>query len=201
VASVDVSDEISIAESAITSYATATEAMLPGGYTETFRRTNVGISLEIMPQINSENSVIMEIDLVVGSVAGVEDITQVSSRPIIANRSTITKVRVDNGRTVVISGLRRADRTDTISRVPILGQIPILGLLFSHKKTLTVNTNLLVFITPHVVSDTLDMLEMTDVLKNQRLEKERERFQPAKPPPKRRRPSKNRGAPGWEWKK
>jgi general secretion pathway protein D len=202
VASVDVSDEISIAESAITSYATAAAgAELPGGYTETYRRTSVGISLEITPQINSENSVIMEIDLIVGSVAGVEDITQASSRPVIANRSTITKVRVDNGKTVVISGLRRADKTSTVSRVPILGQIPILGLLFSHNRTLTVNTNLLIFITPHVVSDTLDMLEMTEVLKNQDLDKERERFQPAKPAGKRPRPSKKAGTAGWDWKK
>ena len=201
-ASVDVSDEISIAESSITGYSTGQTdgGTLPAGVTETYRRTDVGISLEITPQINSENSVIMEIDLLVGSIAGVEDITQAGSRPVIANRSTITKVRVDNGRTIVISGLRRADRTQTTSRVPILGQIPILGLLFSHQKTLTVNTNLLIFITPHIVSDTLDMLEVTETMKNQDIEKERARFQPTRGTGK-PKPLKSGATPAWEWKK
>jgi len=198
---VEVTDEISIAESAITSFATAqAQAVLPGGYTETYSREPVGIILEITPQINSENSVIMEIELEVGSIAGVEDITQAGTRPVIASRYTFTKVRVDNGRTIVISGLRRSDKTKTTTRVPIIGQIPILGLLFSHDKTLTVNTNLLVFITPHIVSDTLDMLEVTDALKNQDLEKERPRFQPTR---RTRAPGAARveRAPGWAWKK
>ncbi len=200
-ATVDITDEISIAESTITSFATAQQqAVLPGGTTETYRRTDVGISLEITPQINSANSVIMDVDLVVGSIAGVEDITQAGSRPVIANRSTITRVRVDNERTIIISGLRRADKTRTSTRVPILGQIPILGLLFSHEKTLTVNTNLLIFITPHIVSDTLDMLEVTDTLKNQDLEKERPRFQPPAKSPK-IKPAKAARAGALEWKK
>ncbi|NQT83096.1 type II secretion system secretin GspD [bacterium] len=200
-ATMDVSDEISISESRIASYAALEpDTAVPGGYTETFQRQNVGINLQITPQINSENSVIMEILLEVGSIAGVEDITQASSRPVIANRSTQTKVRVDNGRTIIISGLRRTDRTTTKSRVPILGEIPILGLLFSHERTLAVNTNLLIFITPHIVSDTLDILEVTDVLKNQDIEKERARFQPTRPVRKTRRP-KNSRAPEWEWKK
>jgi len=201
-ATVDVTDEISIAESSITGYGTGQVdgGVLPGGVTETFQRTDVGISLQITPQINSENSVIMEIDLLVGSIAGVEDITQAGSRPVIANRATITKVRVDNGRTIIISGLRRADTTQTVTRVPILGQIPILGLLFSHQRTLTVNTNLLIFITPHIVSDTLDILEVTESLKNQDLEKERSRFQPMKRSRK-RRPLKSKNTSGWDWKK
>jgi len=200
-ATMDVSDEISISESRIASYAALEpDTAVPGGYTETFQRQNVGINLQITPQINSENSVIMEILLEVGSIAGVEDITQASSRPVIANRSTQTKVRVDNGRTIIISGLRRTDSTTTKNRVPILGEIPILGLLFSHEKTLAVNTNLLIFITPHIVSDTLDILEVTDVLKNQDIEKERARFQPTRPVRKTRRP-KNSRAPEWEWKK
>ncbi len=200
-AMVDVSDEISIAESRIASYAALeADTSIPGGVTETFQRQDVGITLDITPQINSENSVIMDVQLQVGSIAGVEDISQAGSRPVIANRSTQTRVRVDNGRTVVISGLRRTDRTKTTTRVPLLGQIPILGLLFSHDKTLAVNTNLLIFITPHIVSDTLDMLEVTEVLKNQDLEKERHRFQPTKNTGKRSL-FKGGQEPGWNWKK
>jgi len=203
-ASVDISDEISIAESRI-GYGTAQQetadpGYYPGTYTETFQREQVGINLQILPQINSENSVIMDIDLVVGSIAGVEDLTQAGSRPVIATRSTVTRVRVDNGRTVVISGLRRTDKTRSTTRVPILGQIPILGVLFSHSRTLTVNTNLFIFITPHIISDTLDMLAVTDLVKNQDLEKERSRFQPATTTRK-RRPSRKAREPGWEWKK
>jgi general secretion pathway protein D len=201
-ASVDVSDEISIAESSITGYSTGQTdgGVLPGGVTETYRRTDVGVSLEITPQINSENSVIMEVDLLVGYIVGVADITQAGSQPVIANRSTITKVRVDNGRTIVISGLRRADKTQTVTRVPLLGEIPILGLLFSHQKTLTTHTNLLVFITPHIVSDTLDMLEVTETIKNQNLEEERPRFQ-ATQQSRKHKPLKSKESSGLDWKK
>ncbi len=202
-ASVDVSDEISIEESRI-GYGTTDQEQAAAGYaattTSTYQREQVGISLEITPQINSDDSVIMDIDLVVGSIAGIENIEDAGTRPVIANRSTITRVRVDNERTIVISGLRRADKTNTTSRVPILGHIPILGMLFSHSRTLTVNTNLLVFITPHIISDTLDMLAVTDLMKNQDLEKERARFQPTKKSRKRSILKKGR-EPGWEWKK
>lgn len=203
-AMVDISDEISIEESRIgygsTDQQQVDPGYYPGTYTSTYQREQVGISLEITPQINSDDSVIMDIDLVVGSIAGIEDIAEAGSRPVIANRSTITRVRVDNERTIVISGLRRADKTNTTSRVPILGHIPILGMLFSHSRTLTVNTNLLVFITPHIISDTLDMLAVTDELKNQDLEKERPRFQATMKTRKRSIFKKGR-EPEWEWKK
>jgi general secretion pathway protein D len=200
-AMVDVSDEISISESRIASYSSVDPTTgIPAGVTETFQRQNVGITLDITPQINSENSVIMDLSLQVGHIAGVQETTSASSQPVIANRSTQTRVRVDNGRTIVISGMRRADKTKTTTRLPILGQIPILGLLFSHEQTIALNTNLLIFITPHIVSDTLDMLEITEALKNQDLEKERHRFEPVK---KSRKRSLIKGGsePAWDWKK
>jgi general secretion pathway protein D len=197
-ASVEVSEEISIAESRIASYATLeaqAQTTVPGAVTETYQRQSVGILLDITPQINSADSVIMEINLEVSSIA------EAGVRPVIAQRFTTSKVRVDNERTVVISGLRRTDKTKTGSRVPIIGQIPILGLLFSSESTITMNTNLLVFITPHIISDSLDMAEVTDRLKNQDLERERSRFQPAKETSKPPRAAKAKASPGLEWKK
>jgi len=196
-ASVEVSEEISVAESRIASYATLeaqAQTTVPGAVTETYSRQSVGMLLDITPQINSENSVIMEINLEVSSIA------EAGVRPVIAQRFTTNKVRVDNEKTVVISGLRRTDKTKTGSRVPIIGQIPILGMLFSYESTITLNTNLLVFITPHIISDSLDMAEVTERLKNQDLEKERFRFQPAKEPSK-PRAAKIKASPGLEWKK
>jgi general secretion pathway protein D len=85
-------------------------------------------------------------------------------------------VRCENKQTIVISGLRRENKTKTKTGIPLIMDIPVVGRLFSTTVNNTINTNLLVFITPHIVTETSDILEMTELMKTQRLENEEGRF-------------------------
>jgi type II secretory pathway component GspD/PulD (secretin) len=73
--------------------------------------------------------------------------------PTIARRSVSTTVTVADGRTIVIAGLTRRDRTRVMRRIPILGSIPLIGWLFRNELDATRKTDLLVFVTPHIVGN------------------------------------------------
>jgi len=73
--------------------------------------------------------------------------------PIIATRRALTNVKVRNGHTIVIGGLIRDSMIKSQSKVPILGSIPLLGMLFRHQKTTNVKTDLIIFITPIILED------------------------------------------------
>lgn len=76
--------------------------------------------------------------------------------PTIAKREVSTTVTVPDGRTIVIAGLTKSNQTKVRRRVPILGSIPLLGLLFSYNSDVTETSDLLIFVTPRVVSTISD---------------------------------------------
>jgi general secretion pathway protein D len=169
-ASVDVTDQIFISKSQITGTG------LDQNVTETFDTQDVGIKLNFTPQINADGFVIMDVDLSVSSVVGAA-ITEAGSRPVIAQRETKNKVRVENGNTIIISGLRRHDKSKSVARVPVLGRIPLVGLLFRSTTVIDLQTNLMIFITPHIVTDTPEMQAVSDQIQGQDLDLERPRFE------------------------
>jgi len=73
--------------------------------------------------------------------------------PIVDTRKAQTRVIVKSGETLVIGGLTQFDDVVTVTRVPLLSRIPLVGLLFRHKSTETVKTDLLIFITPTLVDE------------------------------------------------
>ena len=172
-ASISIIDKIFTSSSTITGVGADRESI------EQFEETPVGITMDLTPQINADGYVIMEVSLTVSSIVG-EDITEASSRPIIAERTTNNEVRIQDGETIVISGLRRNDKARTTAKVPLLGDIPLLGALFRSSSTINIKTNLLIFITPHIVTDTPEMVMVSEMLKTQDMEKERSRFQEPK---------------------
>ena len=116
----------------------------------TTSRQEVGIKLEVTPQINEGSSVILNIKQEVSGVAGV--IT--SGIDLITNKRVIeTTVLVDNGQIIVLGGLIDEDTQETVSKVPILGSIPILGKLFQSSSSTVVQKNLMVFLRPTVILD------------------------------------------------
>ena len=116
----------------------------------TTSRQEVGIKLEVTPQINEGSSVILNIKQEVSGVAGV--IT--SGIDLVTNKRVIeTTVLVDNGQIIVLGGLIDEDTQETVSKVPILGSIPILGKLFQSSSSTVVQKNLMVFLRPTVILD------------------------------------------------
>ena len=116
----------------------------------TTSRQEVGIKLEVTPQINEGSSVILNIKQEVSGVAGV--IT--SGIDLITNKRVIeTTVLVDNGQIIVLGGLIDEDTQETVSKVPILGSIPIFGKLFQSSSSTVVQKNLMVFLRPSIIID------------------------------------------------
>jgi len=106
------------------------------------------LKLQVIPQITPEGSVILTVEVNKDSVGAV---TQ--GVPSINTKSVKTQVLVENGGTVVIGGIfEQTERTDE-AKVPFLGDVPVLGYLFKNKTTSLNKTELLVFLTPRVVTE------------------------------------------------
>ncbi|MFH1312054.1 MAG: hypothetical protein ABIJ00_02400 [Candidatus Eisenbacteria bacterium] len=107
----------------------------------------VGIKLEATPQIAPDGTVFLKIRPEVSEVTEWFD-----GQPVVDKRSVETNIRVGDGETIIIGGLLRDGVTQTVTKVPILGDIPGLRILFRHKTEVTRKTELLIFITPRIVA-------------------------------------------------
>ena len=124
----------------------------------TTSREEVGIKLTVTPQINEGSSVILKIEQEVSSVAG----TYASGVDLITNNRTIqTTVLADNGQIIVLGGLIDEDIQENISKVPLLGSIPILGKLFQSSSTQVIKKKLFVFIRPTILIDSDSINELS----------------------------------------
>jgi general secretion pathway protein D len=123
----------------------------------TVERQDVALTLRFTPQITQGDRVRLTVfQETTGLVSTDKDIG-----PTLTKRLVRNTVLADNGHTVVLGGIIRNDRTESISKVPILGDIPILGWLFKTKRMIDKKTNLLVFITPRIIKDTEDLAAVT----------------------------------------
>lgn len=126
--------------------------------TTSAERTETGVSLRVTPQINSDNGEITM--FIYPSVKDATASTFSTSYKDPEERSTKSTVRIKDGETVVIGGLIRHDRSETLTKLPVLGDIPLIGAMFRHKnKDKDRERELLVFITPRIVKDNQLKLE------------------------------------------
>ncbi len=116
---------------------------------QTYERQDVGLMLKIKPQISAGNIVRLKIYQEVSSV----DPTTLNNAagPTTNKRSIDSTVVVDDGQIVVLGGLIQDSVSDNVSKVPLLGDIPVLGNLFSYKSRTHNKTNLMVFLSPHIL--------------------------------------------------
>ena len=126
---------------------------------QTIERKEVGISLKITPQINEGGAIQLDIAQEISSVQSA--VLEGASDLITDKRTINTKVLVDNGQIMVLGGLIRTDEGDTYERVPILGDIPLLGMAFRKKTKKTTKTNLMVFLRPTIVRNPSDLNTLT----------------------------------------
>ena len=116
----------------------------------TIERQDVGISLRVKPQINEGDTITMEIDQEVSSISG----SSTSAVDIITNKRSIkTTVQLEDGELLILGGLIDDRVIDTEQKVPVLGDIPVLGLLFRASKLTKVKQNLLIFIKATIIKD------------------------------------------------
>lgn len=123
---------------------------------QTVARQEIGVKLDITPQINEGDAVILKLSQEVSSIAGA------TSTDIVINKRTInTSVLVESGSTIVIGGLIDDDIQESSQKVPLLGDIPLLGNLFKSQATTKTKRNLMVFIRPTIVRDEASVANVT----------------------------------------
>lgn len=118
---------------------------------QSIERRDVGIRLRIRPKISEGDFVRLDIYQEISAISPTR--TGGASDIITTKRSASTSVVVKNNQTVVIGGLIQNRNTNNTTKVPLLGDIPLLGWLFKSKRDQNQRTNLLVFITPYIIED------------------------------------------------
>jgi general secretion pathway protein D len=130
----------------------AGSTVVAGQQTIDFEQIAVGIGVNVRPRITKEKNVAMEIEILLSNV-NTNSPLGAGGNPVIDRRQTNTTVTVKNGQTIVISGIRQETEGRKQRKVPILGDIPILDLIFSSESEDTVVSELVVFVTPIVVDN------------------------------------------------
>lgn len=144
-AEVSVVDNIPITEATITGSGSDRDVI------QNITRMDVGVKLTMTPHIIPDGIVQLELE---PSIEAVTD-KGISSdyAPTISKRKVKTTVMVEDGKTIVIAGLMRNDTAEVKKKIPLLGDIPLLGWLFRWNSTEEKKTNILIFVTPTVISD------------------------------------------------
>ncbi|MET0180965.1 MAG: type II secretion system secretin GspD [Novosphingobium sp.] len=120
----------------------------------TIQRQNVGIELDVTPQINADNEVRLDLRQEVSSIVG--PVSNNFNELIINKREIKTTITVVSGEIAVLGGLLDDNERRTIQKIPLLGDIPVLGELFKSRGRSRVKTNLMVFIRPTILRSQAD---------------------------------------------
>jgi type IV pilus assembly protein PilQ len=124
--------------------------ILPGGTDAAPRVETVdaNLQLEVEPQITPSGKVLLKLNITKNRV-----LSLTSAGASLAVKEVNTEVMVDNGGTVMIGGIFEQDETEGVDKVPVLGDVPVLGNLFKTRNTSTSKTETLIFITPVILED------------------------------------------------
>ena len=129
-------------------------------------RQDVGVKLSLTPHIVPGGLVQIELAPSIEAVVDTGASDGGSYAPTISKRSVRTTMTVPDGETIVIAGLSRADRTEVKRKIPLLGDIPLLGWLFRWSSEQEERTNILIFVTPHVMSGAEDAAAVREGLES-----------------------------------
>jgi type IV pilus assembly protein PilQ len=127
------------------------EAASSGATTTQFKKAV--LSLTVTPQITPDDKIIMDLRVSKDNVGDLVQSATGGSVPSIDTRAIETQVLVNDGQTVVLGGIYETERRETVNKVPFLGDIPAIGVLFRSKQTLSNKAELLIFVTPRILTD------------------------------------------------
>lgn len=139
-----------------------------GNIINTIQYEDIGILLRVTPHINPDGLVTMLIHPEVSEVASAAESVQISDgvlAPTFNKNAADTSVAVRHGQTIVLGGLIREFDDHAVEKIPVLGDIPVLGGLFSSTTQRKVRRELMIFITPHVVYNQSELEELTELEK------------------------------------
>ena len=113
------------------------------------------LELKVTPTITADDRVVLNLNVKKDAVSGYIDIPGGGSVPQLEKREISTEVLVDNGQTVVLGGVYEVNKSDKTTKVPMLGDVPIIGNLFKNTSRSDSRAELLIFVTPRILSDNL----------------------------------------------
>jgi len=142
---------------------TTTPSSGPTTTAETISFIDVGVKLFVTPTISADNFVTMRIRPEISAVNSYLTTAENNEIPIVDTTESETTVMVKDGNTIVIGGLMKDENIETIKKIPILGDIPLLNILFRSKDDLVRKTETIVFLTPHVISGESDSYKVTEM--------------------------------------
>jgi general secretion pathway protein D len=117
----------------------------------TLQYQDIGIILDVTPHINPDGLVILDVAPEISQLTGqTVPISQGVAAPVFAKRSAQSRVGIVDGQTIVIGGLMQDQKTQTITKIPFLGDLPVVGAAFTRYQNTKTKTELLIFLTPHV---------------------------------------------------
>lgn len=141
---------------------------LAGGLISPIDYEDVGITLRITPQVNQSNYVRLEVNQEVSDIKGAGGLG--AGAPIRTKRNIKNVVLVKDQSTVVIGGLMRDVENETIEKVPFLGDVPLVGILFRKNSTIKNKQNLVLMLTPYIIESELDLKKIYERKKREREE-------------------------------
>jgi len=161
-ATIQVGQDVPTVTSEISTTIAATTTTTPSVLRSiTYRST--GVMLKVKPTINTEGLVTLDISQEVSETGA----PGAGDSPIILTRRITTSITVGHGQTVALGGLFKDNESMTEEKVPLLGDIPLIGNLFKYTTTSKSKTELLVFVTPTILTTTDDAVKVTDELKKE----------------------------------
>jgi type II secretory pathway component GspD/PulD (secretin) len=122
-----------------------------GQVTNTIAQANANIALVVTPSVTGNDEIFLDIQPTISSVLGFTELGG-NSTPNLSTRSAVTQVICKDNHTIVIGGMIKTDKSDTVSKVPFLGDLPGIGKFFQRRSQRETRTELIIFITPHIVS-------------------------------------------------
>lgn len=130
------------------------------GVTNSYKREDVGLTLKIKPRVSSKEKVTLEVETILESIVTKGD-TVTGEQPITSKEEVKTQAILGHGESIIIGGLVRTDNKNTVSKIPLLGDIPIIGeYLFSSTSVENEDANLVVVLTPYVVDKSENLSEL-----------------------------------------
>jgi general secretion pathway protein D len=114
-------------------------------------KENVGLIVTMTPHVNDDNQITLALAPEVSNIVDWKG--EYSDIPLVRTRKTNTTIRVENGQKVLLAGLLSEEEVLTTHKVPILGDIPVLGLLFQNRREQTIRKNLIIEVIPRIIKD------------------------------------------------
>lgn len=131
-------------------------ALAGGGANQQVQHEEVGVKIKMEPHVNEDAEITLNLEPEVSSITGFKGPN--ADLPLVKVRKTKTTVRVTDGQTIFLAGLLSEEESEELRRFPVLGQIPVLGTLFTRKIKLKRKTNLIIEVKPRIIRKSSELI-------------------------------------------